>query len=208
MPSADVQYEINQYKQMAASNNEFNAKEAATNRDFQERMSSTAHQREVKDLVSAGLNPVLSANAGAQTPAGSMAQADTSANSAMATSFSSKRQAETQLKTAQIQANATMAAAASAAGAAMYAADVQSRTQIRTNLTNAIASILNTQTSSSSTMWGLINNWLLRPLDSGIAAGLPNGMFVSGNVSASQYEQMMKLIEQYYGTGAVDLFIK
>lgn len=47
---------------------------AAENRQWQEMMANTAHQREVADLRAAGLNPILSATrGGAATPSGSVA---------------------------------------------------------------------------------------------------------------------------------------
>lgn len=57
----------------------FSAEEAEKARQWQEYMSNTAHQREVLDLVRAGLNPVLSANTGASTPSGASAAGVTSA---------------------------------------------------------------------------------------------------------------------------------
>ncbi len=60
-------------QQGARDSNAANLDVAREQMGFQERMSNTAHQREVTDLKAAGLNPILSANAGASSPAGASA---------------------------------------------------------------------------------------------------------------------------------------
>lgn len=66
-------YSANKVAQGQQRANEINLQSAREQMAFQERMSSTAHQREVIDLAAAGLNPALSVNAGASSPSGSMA---------------------------------------------------------------------------------------------------------------------------------------
>lgn len=123
----------------------FNSEEAQHTRYWQEMMSNTAHQREVKDLLAAGLNPVLSATlGGSSTPSGAtaqgqsyqgqQAQVDTSLlpfySNILGTVLGNKTQeniakmqTETALQTAKISSAASMYAANASAAASRYGAD-------------------------------------------------------------------------------------
>lgn len=120
---------------------DFNAAEAAKNRDWQQMMSDTAHQREIKDLQAAGLNPVLSAMGGngaavtsgatasGVTSAGAKGDTDTSAASALVQLIGTMWSAQTQLESQRLTAQNNMAIAEKNNASAQAIAQMQAANQ-------------------------------------------------------------------------------
>lgn len=93
-----------------AAANKANKEQASNQMAFQREMSNTAHQRQVKDLRLAGLNPILSAGGGgASSPGGAQAKiqdiATPAAQTALATYQAGANVENTQANTALQQAD-------------------------------------------------------------------------------------------------------
>lgn len=140
----------------------FNKEEAQLTREWQEKMANSAHQREVKDLLAAGLNPILSANNGASVPSGATAtgasgKVDESFSGALTAYLGSLISSATAINTANISAAASMYGSNTAAAASKYAANTSaaankysvdhSKYGAIINSSNSVKDILNDITS-------------------------------------------------------------
>lgn len=189
---------------------DFNSKEAQKNRDWQERMSNSAHQREVRDLLSAGLNPVLSAlgGSGASTPSGASASGsaasgysssgasgsvDTSAAQLFGSVFNALINRQTSLDIAGIQAGINKYMSDNSLQGILGSASITAQNAYKiAQMNNEFSEYI--QKKYPSNMWSFLNNGLdyLADLLEGNSTNSGSGLANLGDSVINKLKQLLQ----------------
>lgn len=161
--AAQAQKQMDFQASQGAIARQFNHDEAELSRLWQERMSNTAHQREIKDLQAAGLNPVLSVMGGSGAPvtsgstasgyspgSGSKGDTDTSLATALVSLLGTSMQTQAAIANTATSARSNEAVADKYTAMSKLVAEIQQQTTLGAAQISAMATRYAAETNASA----------------------------------------------------------